>query len=184
MPARHKITDELTKSQQDKLLLELLEGRPFWNAAKELAISDNSVRRWFKAMPEEEKRRVLAQKRVKAIEADTEVINQERMDISTTYESLARRVEKLITKAEQKDDDSFALAAMEGLRKVLHDIAQLQGKLATNLTVQVSLAQSAEWLAMRRILQEVIEEVPEARAPLLRRMRARIQSVRGDDIGL
>ncbi|MCR9124791.1 MAG: hypothetical protein NXH82_01560 [Rhodobacteraceae bacterium] len=40
-----------------------------------------------------------------------------------TYESLAKRVKRLITQAESEDNDAFALAAMEGLRKVLRDLA-------------------------------------------------------------
>ncbi|MBK8458238.1 MAG: hypothetical protein IPL47_14985 [Phyllobacteriaceae bacterium] len=103
------------------------------------------------------------------------------MDIANTYESLARRVEKLITKAEAANDDAFALAAMEGLRKVLRDIATMQGKLATQVNVQVTLAQSPEWITMRAILQEVCEEVPAAREPLLRRMRKRVLSL-GDAV--
>ena len=123
----------------------------------------------------------MAENRIAAIEADTEVINQDRMDIAMTYESLAKRVERLITKAEQTEDDSFALAAMEGLRKVLRDIATMQGKLATNLTVNVSLAESKEWVTLRTILQEVCDEVPEAREPLLRRMRHHVLSVTKED---
>lgn len=96
---------------------------------------------------------------------------------------MAKRVERLITKAEQNEDDAFALTAMEGLRKVLRDIATMQGKLATNLTVNVSLAESKEWVTLRRILNEVVEEVPEAREPLLRRMRHEVLSVTREEGG-
>lgn len=178
MPARHKITDELSKSRQEKLIGEILGGRSYYSIAKELGISDASVKRWWtEAVPEEEKRRVAAKQRIGAIEADTEVINQDRLDIAMTYESLAKRVEKLITKAEENEDDGFALAAMEGLRKVLRDIAAMQGKLAQNLTVEVRLSESAEWVVLRNILQEVCSEVPAAREPLLRHMRRQRLSI-------
>ncbi|MBB97681.1 MAG: hypothetical protein CML68_24165 [Rhodobacteraceae bacterium] len=132
---------------------------------------------------EEMRRSILAESRIDTIKADTEVINQDRMDVAMTYESLAKRVERLITKAEQNEDDAFALTAMEGLRKVLRDIATMQGKLATNLTVNVSLAESKEWVTLRRILNEVVEEVPEAREPLLRRMRHEVLSVTREEGG-
>ncbi len=109
----------------------------------------------WEQITEEMRRSILAQERVQSIETNTEIINQDRMDIAMTYESLAKRVERLITKAEQNEDDSFALAAMEGLRRILRDIAQVQGKLATNLTVNVSLAESKEWVTLRQILAEV-----------------------------
>lgn len=156
----------------------VLERRPLVEIARRIGVDYSTVARYRdEKITEETRRAILAENRIDAIKADTEVINQDRMDVAMTYESLARRVEKLITKAEQNEDDAFALAAMEGLRKVLRDVAQLQGTLATNLTVNVSLAESKEWVTLRRILNEVCDEVPEAREPLLRRMRHEVLSV-------
>lgn len=156
----------------------VLERVPMTQIAKRLGVDFTTVQRYRDLKITEEMRRsILADERIKQVESDTEVINQDRLDVSNTYESLARRVEKLITKAEQNDDDSFALAAMEGLRKVLRDIATMQGKLATTLTVNVTLAQAPEWVTLRAILQEVCDEVPAAREPLLRRMRHHVLSV-------
>jgi hypothetical protein len=73
---------------------------------------------------------------------------------------------------------------MEGLRKVLRDIATMQGKLATALTVNVTLAEAKEWVTLRAILQEVCDEVPAAREPLLRRMRHHVLSVTKEDAGV
>jgi hypothetical protein len=160
----------------------VLERRPLVEIARRIGVDYSTVARYRdEKITEEMRRSILAENRIDAIKADTEVINQDRMDVAMTYESLARRVEKLITKAEQNEDDAFALAAMEGLRKVLRDVAQLQGKLATNLTVNVSLAESKEWVTLRRILNEVCDEVPEAREPLLRRMRHEVLSVTKED---
>jgi len=156
----------------------VLERRSLAEIARRLGVDYTTVQRYRDdKITEEMRREIMAENRIAAIEADNEVINQDRMDIAMTYESLAKRVERLITKAEQTEDDSFALAAMEGLRKVLRDIATMQGKLATNLTVNVSLAESKEWVTLRTILQEVCEEIPAAREPLLRRMRHHVLSV-------
>lgn len=160
----------------------VLERRSLAEIARRLGVDYTTVQRYRDdKITEEMRRSILAETRVASIEADTEVINQDRMDIAMTYESLAKRVERLITKAEQTEDDSFALAAMEGLRKVLRDIATMQGKLATNLTVNVSLAESKEWVTLRNILNEVCDEVPAAREPLLRRMRHHVLSVTKED---
>ncbi|SFN49762.1 hypothetical protein SAMN04487859_103233 [Roseovarius lutimaris] len=160
----------------------VLERRSMAEIARRLGVDYTTVQRYRDdKITEEMRREIMAENRIAAIEADTEVINQDRMDIAMTYESLAKRVERLITKAEQTEDDSFALAAMEGLRKVLRDIATMQGKLATNLTVNVSLAESKEWVTLRNILNEVCDEVPEAREPLLRRMRHHVLSVTKED---
>lgn len=160
----------------------VLERRSLAEITRRLGVDYTTVQRYRDdKITEEMRRSILAETRVASIEADTEVINQDRMDIAMTYEALAKRVERLITKAEQSQDDSFALAAMEGLRKVLRDIATMQGKLATNLTVNVSLAESQEWVTLRNILNEVCDEVPEAREPLLRRMRHHVLSVTKED---
>lgn len=177
MAPLHKIDSELNPSRREQVIADILGGRPLLQIAKELGIADTSVARWWKNVPEEDKRRIAAKKRIAGIEADTAIINQDRMDIALTYESLAKRVEKLISKAEEAGDDGFALAAMEGLRKVLRDIASMQGKLATSLTVEVKLSESAEWVALRGILEDVCEEVPAAREPLLRHMRRRRLSI-------
>lgn len=162
----------------------VLDRRQLGEIARRIGVDYTTVARYRDdKITEEMRRSILAESRIDTIKADTEVINQDRMDVAMTYESLAKRVERLITKAEQDEDDHFALAAMEGLRRTLRDIAQLQGKLATNLTVNVSLAESKEWVTLRRILNEIVEEVPEAREPLLRRMRHEVLSVTREEGG-
>lgn len=150
--------------------------------AKRTGVSTSSVMRFKeKFVTEEVIREHVAQERIQNIEKDTAIINEDRMDVARTYDSLAVRVERLITKAEENGDDAFALAAMDGLRKVLRDIAMMQGKLAQNLTVNVSLSESKEWVTMRAILNAVCDEVPEAREPLLRHMRHHVLSVTKED---
>lgn len=163
----------------------VLERRTLTEIAKRIGVDYTTIQRYRDLKITEEMRRsIMAEQRIRQVEVETEVINQDRMDVATTYESLARRVEKLITKAEANEDDAFALAAMEGLRKVLRDIATMQGKLATALTVNVTLAESKEWVTLRTILQEVCDEVPAAREPLLRRMRHHVLSVTREDAGI
>lgn len=168
----------LSLAQLEQAKSDLMTGATNLNQiALKYETSRQNVVRWWELVPEEEKRRALANAKVRAIEEDTQIINDERLDVGRTYESLARRVEKLITRAEENDDDSFALSAMEGLRKVLRDIATMHGKMAQSLTVEVKIAESAEWVRLRTILKEVVDEVPGAREPLLRRMRRHALSV-------
>lgn len=160
----------------------VLKRRRITEIARRIGVDYTTVARYRDSSISEELRRsILADARITKVEQDTEVINQDRLDVSNTYESLARRVEKLITKAEENDDDSFALAAMEGLRKVLRDIATMQGKLATALTVQINLSESKEWVTLRGILEELVEEVPEAKPVLLQKMRHHVLSVTKED---
>jgi hypothetical protein len=163
----------------------VLERRTLTEIAKRIGVDYTTIQRYRDLKITEEMRRsIMAEQRIRQVEAETAIINEDRLDVANTYESLARRVEKLISRAEAKEDDSFALAAMEGLRRVLRDVAQLQGKLATSLTVNVTLAEAKEWILLRQILQEVCDEVPSAREPLLRRMRHHVLSVTREDAGI
>lgn len=171
------------RADKNQIIKDIVLGRQtLADIAKRIGVDYSTIARYRDdKITEEMRRSILAETRIDSIKADTEVVNQDRMDVAMTYESLAKRVERLITRAESEDNDSFALAAMEGLRKVLRDIATMQGKLATNLTVNVSLAESKEWVTLRRILNDVCDEVPEAREPLLRRMRHHVLSVTKED---
>ena len=156
----------------------VLNRRSMAEIARRIGVDYSTVQRYRdEKITEEMRREIMAATRIQGIEANTEIIHQDRLDVALTYESLARRVEKLITQAEQDDNPAFALSAMEGRRRVLRDVAQLQGKLAQNLTVNVTLAESKEWITLRSILQEVCDEIPAAREPLLRRMRHHVLSV-------
>lgn len=151
---------------------------PYGDIAKRIGVDFSTVQRYREEkITEEMRRKVMADLRVQDAETDTAILNDERMDVGRTYDSLARRVEKLITKAEEAGDDGFALAAMDGLRKVLRDIATMHGKMAQDLTVTQSLATSPEWVTLKSILNAVCEEVPAAREPLLRHMRHHVLSV-------
>ncbi len=163
----------------------VMETMPKAQIARRYGVSYDTLRRFeTRYVTEEVRRRVMADARVEEIEQATDVVNDERLDVGRTYDSLARRVEKLITKAEQNEDDGFALAAMEGLRKVLRDIAQMHGKMSQELTVTQSLATSPEWVTLREILQAVCDEVPAAREPLLRHMRHHVLSVTKEEGGV
>lgn len=167
------------RPDKQEIIKDIVLGRrTLTDIAKRIGVDYTTIQRYRDLKITEEMRRsIMADARISKVEQHTEIIKQDRMDIAVTYESLARRVEKLLTKAEANEDDAFALAAMEGLRKVLRDIASMQGKLATALTVNVTLAESKEWVTLRTILQEVCDEVPAAREPLLRQMRHHVLSI-------
>jgi hypothetical protein len=151
---------------------------PYADIAKRIGVDFTTIERYRKdKITEEMRRKVMADLRVQDATTDTAILNEDRMDVGRTYENLARRVEKLVTKAEETEDDGFALAAMDGLRKVLKDIAMMHGKMATSLSVSVSLSESPEWVTLKTILNAVCEEVPAAREPLLRHMRHHVLSV-------
>ena len=167
---RHPRVDELNR--------DLVRGTAVRAVARKYGLNDDAVSRHSKTHLTDEKRREIAVelKRERAQAVATE-LNDERLDIANTYEALARRVERLITKAEEEGNDGLALASMEGLRKVLHDIATMQGKLAQQLTVQVSLLESKEWCVVRDLLEGIFHEHPAAGQAFLEQARRRRLSI-------
>jgi hypothetical protein len=157
---------------------DLVRGEKINAVARKYGLHPDAVHRHSKDHLAEEQRREIAVeiKRDRAQAVATE-LNDERLDIGNTYEALARRVERLITKAEEEGNDGLALASMEGLRKVLHDIATMQGKLAQQLTVQVSLMESREWIELRGILEPIFREHPAAGQMFLEQARRRRLSI-------
>lgn len=157
---------------------DLVRGEKINAVARKYGLHPDAVHRHSKDHLTEEQRREIAVKikRDRAQAVATE-LNDERLDIGNTYEALARRVERLITKAEEEGNDGLALASMEGLRKVLHDIATMQGKLAQQLTVQVSLMESREWIELRTILETIFRDHPAAGAAFLDQARRRRLSI-------
>lgn len=172
---------KLSNKRRREVVARLAGGESYGSIAREFKITPMSVWRWWQQVDEVEKRQAAGDARLNAAIAATDKLNAQlndgELDVAATYGSLAKRVDALISKAEATGDDAFALAAMEGLRKVLRDIASMEGRLKQNLTVEVKLSESPEWVAMRQILLDVIEEVPAAREPLLRHMRDRRLSI-------
>lgn len=157
---------------------DLVRGNKIAGIARKYGLQNDAVHRHARNHLTEEQRREIAVelKRERAQAVATE-LNDERLDIANTYEALARRVERLITKAEEEGNDGLALASMEGLRKVLHDIATMQGKLAQQLTVQVTLMESREWIELRTILEPIFREHPAAGQAFLEQARRRRLSI-------
>jgi len=157
---------------------DVVRGTSIRAVASKYGLHSDAVHRHARNHLTEEMRREIAVdlKRERAQEVATE-LNDERLDIGSTYEALARRVERLISKAEQEGNDGLALASMEGLRKVLHDIATMQGKLAQQLTVQVSLIESKEWIELRAILETIFRDHPAAGQMFLDHARRRRLSI-------
>ena len=128
-----------------------------------LGVTPDAMRRHeLTHVSEEMRREIMVDLKRERQQDIADELNDERLDLANTYEGLARRVGKLIDRAEANGDDGLTLASAEGLRKILHDMAAMQGKLAQQLTVQVSLMDSREWIVLRDLLERVFHEHPDA----------------------
>ena len=128
-----------------------------------------TVSRYLKNhVSEEERLQIIANDRYERADQAAHAIAGEKMDVAATYNTLAKRVDRIVTRAEANEDDAFALAGLESLRKVLRDIAQMHKLLSDNVSVTVALTDAPEWLRVRAIFRELTDTHPEIRPTLLR----------------
>lgn len=151
------------------------------NAAALVGVNQSSFTRYFnKHVTDEERYAIRAAARVATVQENVGIVEEEAIDYKRTMNSLLRRVDTMLSEAEQTDQPALALSAARELRKTLMDAARLNGLLKDNVTVEVKLLESREWVAVRSILRELCEQVPEARTPLLQLMRKEKLAVESD----
>lgn len=160
------------ETHPDRAVIEsdwVLKRRKLQEIAADVGMHESSVSRFFKTnLTEERRREIIAEDRIARAEKINGMLSDERLDVARTYETLAKRVDRIVTRAEENEDDAFALAGLESLRKVLKDIASMQKLLSDNLTVTVALTDAPEWLRIRAVFRELVDVYPEIRPTLLR----------------
>lgn len=169
--------------QHHELVADLiLKRKSTAEVAKIVGCHVSSVNRYMQVKVDDMTRHeVIAKDRVARANEITSMLNDERLDVARTYEALAKRVDRIVTRAETSEDDAFALAGLESLRRVLKDIASMQKLLSDNLTVTVALASSPEWLRVRAIFRELVDAHPEIRPTLLRLLnQEKLSITKGD----
>jgi hypothetical protein len=82
-----------------------------------------------------------------------------------------QKVEAIIERAEDENNDPLALASIKEMRSTLMDLAKVYGALKGTLTIEVSLADSPEWYELRVILMDLFQEFPEAGREFARRVK-------------
>ena len=104
--------------------------------------------------------------RVVAAKAEEAVLSGAVESVLARAESLASRIEMMLTTVEAAGQSSAFLAASRELRSTLELIGRLTGELDERPTTVINLASSAEWVALRGTIFKKLEPYPEARAAL------------------
>lgn len=171
MAPRHKITDELNVSKQDALIVEIINGRSFADVGRQLAISDTSVRRWWKTVPDD--RRILVAARAKQAAELAEkreaadMIVSDGDDIDNDLRWLVKRLRKSIEAVGADDDKLLELAQMREMRQQLMDLGKVRGMFNNKIDVSINLASSPQFILLRQIILTVLDRHPEAKADFL-----------------
>lgn len=171
---------QLPPVRLNRLEIERYKGRPIKHLATEFGVHEDALGRHFKnhITTERDHELIMIAKREKdkeAAEAVNDVIEDGEIEVQSTFNTLAKRVGKILDRAEAAEDPGMSLAAAEGLRKILRDLAEMQGKLNQRTSITVSLTDSPEWQVVQRLMQEMFVRHPDAKETwiaLSRRQRA------------
>ncbi|WP_424833065.1 hypothetical protein [Ruegeria sp.] len=169
--------------KRDEFVRDVVLGRKTkLEIAAEAGVDNATITRYFqKYVSEAERREIIANDRYERADQAAHAIAGEKMDVAATYSTLAKRVDRIVSRAEANEDDAFALAGLESLRRVLKDIAQMHKLLSDNVSVTVALTDAPEWLRVRAIFRELVDTHPEIRPTLLRLLKEEKLSITKGD---
>ena len=100
-----------------------------------------------------------------------DALNSERIEVDTGLRRIVREIDALLQRAKSNGDDPMALMSLREMRATLMDLAKLHGSLKQELTVQVNLNESPQFLTLREMILRVLERHPDARSDFLTEMR-------------
>jgi hypothetical protein len=175
MAPRHKITDELTKSRQEKLIVDLTTGATnYWQASKELGVSDSAVRRWFMTIPEDQKLLLVAQAKQRSDAAAKKdaagILMSDGDDIDHDLRWIIRRLRAAIEDCGD-DDKLLELAQLKEMRHTLESLAKVRGMFSQKIDVTIDLGSSPQFIVLRQIILRVLDQFPDAKMAFLNEMQ-------------
>lgn len=175
MAPRHKITDELPKSKQEQLIVALATGETsYFQVGKDLGIADNSVRRWFLSIPEDQKLLLVARAKQRADVAAKRdaagILMSDGDDIDHDLRWILRRLKKAIEDCED-DDKLLELAQLREMRHTLESLAKVRGMFNQKIDVTIDLGSSPQFIVLRQIILRVLDQYPDAKMAFLNEMQ-------------
>jgi soluble cytochrome b562 len=117
-------------------------------------------------------------KQVQKAEQGARAIEAESVDIREGMAHVVREIDALLKRAKTNGDDAFALASLKEMRHALLDLAKVYGQLQEGVTVKIDLNQSPQWQRLRKVLFEVLDMHPEAKADFITAMRRELPNAR------
>jgi hypothetical protein len=140
--------------------------------ADKFDLGTDALNRHFRAhVSEEDKRRILLDVKREADQAVADELNSETVEIKGGLARIVRELEAILNRAKARGDDPLALVSLRELRSTLLDLAKVYGSLKSELTVNVNLNDSPQWLALREVLFDVLSRHPQAKQDFIERAR-------------
>ena len=98
-------------------------------------------------------------------------LNAGQVEIDGGLQNIVHEIDALLRRAKADGNDPLALMSLKEMRATLMSLAQLHGSLRQELTVNVNLNESPQFLTLREMILRVLARHPEAKADFLGEMK-------------
>ena len=162
----------LPKKTQEAIVTRILVGEVAKNAiARQYQTSGSSVARLVETFTEDEQAMLIAKwmegKQVAEAKAAQESVTLFGEDVATDMRWVLGKLKKLIEDTDDTDDTYTFLMALKETRQALMSLAEVQGKLAKRIEIDVDVKNSPAFHDLKMVVMKVLENHPAAKADFL-----------------
>lgn len=156
----------------DDLNRDLVRGTPHRAIGRNYGLDGDAVRRHAKNhLTEEMRREIAVQIKRDRAQAVADELNAERIEVDGGLQRIVHEIDALLRRAKADGNDPLALMSLKEMRATLLALAQLHGSLRQELTVNVNMNESPQFLILREMILRVLERHPGAKADFLGEMK-------------
>lgn len=155
-----------------KINRDLVAGVPKTQVAAKFGLKPDAIRRhWDNHVDEEQRREIALQIRTDRAQKVANTLNAGDVEIDSSLKRVIAEIDGLLQRAKADNNDPLALMSLREMRNALMDLAKLTGSLQQELTVNVNLNESLQFLTLRQMILSVLDRNPDAKADFLQEMQ-------------
>lgn len=158
--------------KRDGLDRDLVRGMSARSVARNYGLHEDSVLRHAKNhLTEDQRREIAVEIKRERAQAVADELNGDRVEVDGGLQRIVHEIDALLRRAKADGNDPLALMSLKEMRQTLMSLAQLHGSLRQELTVNVNLNESPQFLTLRELILRVLERHPAAKADFLGEMK-------------
>ena len=151
---------------------DLVADVPKTQIAAKYGLGVDALRRHFDNHVSEEQRREIALKlRTEKAQEVATALNEGDVEIQSSLKRVIAEIDGLLQRSKAEGNDPMALMSLREMRNALMDLAKLTGTLQNELTGNVNLNESPQFLTLRQMILAVLDRHPDAKADFLGEMK-------------
>ncbi|QIQ87961.1 hypothetical protein [Erythrobacter sp.] len=151
---------------------DLVAGVTNAEVARRYGLKPDAIRRHAdNHLDEEQRREITLALRTERAQAVADALNEGDVEIHRSLKRVVTEIDSLLQRAKADGNDPLALMSLREMRNALMDLAKLTGTLQNELTVNVNLNESPQFIVLRQMILRVLDRHPDAKADFLGEMQ-------------